>query len=104
MGNEVLGPENEAMLRLEATSLQVLAQRDNMERARMEEQFAMHCQLLERAERREQLSFLDAVALEAKTDAKKAELELANQRRVEEQLASLQKRQEIAEDAGRKRW
>merc|ERR1719291_347678 len=70
----------------------------------MEEQFAVHRRLLERAERRAQLSFLDAVALEAKTDAKKAEQELANQRRVEQQFEALQKRQEFAEDAGRKRW
>merc|ERR1712146_829940 len=81
-----------------------LVERDHESCARLERSFASEISRRDRAERRAQIGILDHIAAEARSCAAKNSLLEQQQARVEEQLAALKRRREVADEAARQRW
>lgn len=100
----VVNDSRQALLSSEGLLLDRLSENERRHVTRMEESCTAQCAKRDVAEQRAQLGVLDGVAMEARSNAVRADLQKQQLQRLENQLATIARRQEAAEEAGRYRW
>jgi len=94
----------DVLKRADSSRFTQLTIKERLTSSRLEEAHSSECARRDVAGRRAQLGVLDSVAMEANVGASRNAMLQQQQHRMEEELAKLRKRQEVAEEAARRCW